>query len=528
MAPAQDGPSRKNLSFTAKLVIFLLTNLFLAIAVINFFWYSFFQSEINFIPNSLFSHGLPTNEFMVLLGFQLLILGMIMILQGIFIFNKLIKPLDNLTKAINHLGQGNLNHQIPTDGKGEIGKLTQAFNSLSLNLSQAFKKLSQDHQIISAEKSKLEIALSGVADGVIGLDLNSNIILFNKAAENITGYSLSQVMGKPIDQMIKIYNKDQEIPSSIYCPLNPDNPNLNYKKEGLQMIGFNNKQTIVNLISAKISHGTTNNLGCLMILHNVTKEKELEEMQVDFVSMAAHELRTPLTSIRGYLSVLLEENQQKGPPEMMQHKFTPEQEMFLTRINISAGQLMSLVENLLSVSRIERGVFSVNLEQIDWVSMAKQLTVEQKDRAADKKIDLEFINPTQPLPPVMADKIRVGEVLTNLVTNAIKYTQPGGEVKVWLELKDKMIITHVKDTGEGIPQEALPNLFKKFFRVNRKLEQGTKGTGLGLYISKAIVELHHGQIWVNSEVGKGSVFSFSLPTYDPNRLPQAQSFVSTL
>ena len=122
-----------------------------------------------------------------------------------------------------------------------------------------------------------------------------------------------------------------------------------------------------------------------------------------------------------------------------------------------------------------------------------------------------FQPPAQVIPPVMADRLRITEVVTNLVANAINYTQPGGKINVTIERQGNEIITSVKDTGVGIPKEALPKLFTKFFRVTGKLTQGSKGTGLGLYISKAIVEMHKGRIWVDSEPGRGTTFSFSLP-----------------
>lgn len=129
----------------------------------------------------------------------------------------------------------------------------------------------------------------------------------------------------------------------------------------------------------------------------------------------------------------------------------------------------------------------------------------------EKKIELTFIPPQSPIPNVKADKLRIGEVLTNLISNALNYTEPGGKVKIWAEKQDEFVVTHIQDTGEGISKEAQEKLFKKFYRAPGRLSQGIKGTGLGLYITKAIVDMHHGKIWVNSELGKGSTFSFTLP-----------------
>jgi signal transduction histidine kinase len=136
-------------------------------------------------------------------------------------------------------------------------------------------------------------------------------------------------------------------------------------------------------------------------------------------------------------------------------------------------------------------------------------------RAIEKRIDLQYIKPKTPLPTVQADNVRINEVINNFIANAINYTEPGGKVTIWSEFKDNYIFTHVTDTGRGLPKEAINHLFTKFYRVPGNLDQASKGNGLGLYISKAIVELHHGKIWVESPgLGKGSTFSFSLPVVE--------------
>ena len=195
-----------------------------------------------------------------------------------------------------------------------------------------------------------------------------------------------------------------------------------------------------------------------------------------------------------------------------QVQYSAEQSTLLQRIDMAATRLSALVQNLLNVSRIERGVLTLALEQIDWPNVVAQSVEEMGKPAKDKNITLTYTPPATPIPHVYIDKLRMMEVITNLIHNAIAYTHTGGSIHVWIEQKDKEIITHVRDTGHGIPPEAISHLFKKFFRVSGSLEQGSKGTGLGLYICKEILTLHKGKIWVESQVGKGSTFSFSLPT----------------
>ena len=173
----------------------------------------------------------------------------------------------------------------------------------------------------------------------------------------------------------------------------------------------------------------------------------------------------------------------------------------------------SLVENLLSVSRIEKGAFMVNPKPVEWTEILKATYDQLIVRAKEKNLTFTYDRPETKM-TVFADKLRITEVVTNLLANAISYTPTNGSIRIWVEKTDKEVITHIQDTGEGIAKDALPHLFTKFFRVSGVLSQGSKGTGLGLYISKAIVEKHNGKIWVESESGKGSTFSFSLPLSD--------------
>ncbi|MCA9391824.1 HAMP domain-containing histidine kinase, partial [candidate division WWE3 bacterium] len=225
-----------------------------------------------------------------------------------------------------------------------------------------------------------------------------------------------------------------------------------------------------------------------------------------FVSTAAHELRTPITTIRGYLRALKEDAGSKLNEDEMQ---------YIERGDIASLQLITLMENLLSVSRIEKGTYTLNRTETDWVKIVDECVRTFQPQAEQHGITVLWDSRAYDIPKVYADPLRINEVLNNLVSNAINYTTKG-KVTITLEhdTTTNMVVTHVTDTGQGIPKDALPNMFKKFFRVAGAIEQGSKGTGLGLYIARQIVELHRGTINVESTLGKGSTFSFSLPTVD--------------
>lgn len=344
-----------------------------------------------------------------------------------------------------------------------------------------------------SERDKFEEILSSVIDGIIALDFNKNIIFLNKASEELTGYTQKEVSGKPIDQMVHLFSDQQEIFPKAYCQ-------VSYNQTA-KIIGKMGRQTKINLITSQVDGTVQSNLNCILILHDLSKEEELEQMKLDFVSMASHELKTPLTTIVGYLSVFLEESRNKVPRESL---------VLLNKAFIAAQQLQSLIQNLLNVNKIEKEQLSVSFEPVNLKAILSKAVDDLKPQANQKNIVLTSKLPDN-IPAILADPIRLGEVATNLVVNAINYTNPGGNVEISVAVSPSDIVTTVSDSGIGIPGEAIPHLFGKFFRVSNSLQQANKGTGLGLYISKSIIEKLHGKIWVESEQGKGSRFSFSLP-----------------
>lgn len=436
--------------------------------------------------------------FFTLLGSLILLF-----LIALFISDNLTRPIRMLQKTTTLLTQGHLDTRIKLRTRDELEDLANSFNVMAASMQDAFMNLEQDKNLLSGERNKMAVAFSGIVDGVIVVDMDRNISVFNKAAEKLTGYTSEEVIGKPIGQMVRLYDKAIELIAPTYCPITTDDFEGNvFTGVSLKLTGKNGKASHVDLTVGKIKEASQTNVGCILVLHDLSQEKELEEMKLDFVSMAAHELRTPLTSIRGYLAVFMEE---------CAIALSDEQKTFLERISIASEQLMALVENLLNITRIEKGALTLNVQSFEWEGLVRKVMKDLEGRAEQKKITVNFHPPLQALPLVKVDVFRISEVVTNLLANAINYTAPGGTVTITLAVKDKEVITNIQDTGEGIPTEALPHLFSKFFRVAGKLEQGSKGTGLGLYISKAIVDMHHGKIWVESTLGKGSTFSFSLP-----------------
>lgn len=404
-----------------------------------------------------------------------------------------LKPIKGLVDSFEKVSNGNFNQRIDIKSGDEFEQVGKSFNQMADKISQIFTHLEQDRDIAIAEKSKINEILSSIVDGIIALDFNKNIILTNKAAEEITGFTHEEIVDRPVEQLIHLFTDQEEILPKTYCQTT-----LN---QIAKLVGKDGKEARVKLSTALLEGTVQTNISCILILHDIAKEEEHEKMKLDFVSMASHELRTPLTSIIGYLSVFMDENKnkvEKGEIDLLQKSLT------------SAQQLLNLIQNLLNVNMIERGQMTVSSQSLDYLPIITKAVEDLKFQAVQKNVVLNF-SPLVNLPKILGDPIRLPEVITNLMDNAINYTNIGGKVDISLQVSPNELTTIISDTGIGIPKEAIPHLFNKFFRVSNQTQQTSKGIGLGLYISKSIIEKLGGKIWVESEIGKGSKFSFTLP-----------------
>lgn len=434
--------------------------------------------------------------------FLSLLLGGLSAILVIFILIITLKPLNKVLEGVEILSLGNLNHQIDIRSGDEFEELADSFNQIAFKLKQLLTNLEQDKDTISAQKNKLDIILSSMKDGIIAVDLSKNVVLVNKAACEMTGYGEAELQGHKIDDVLHFFDGKEEISTKAYCQIDFANSYSSRLFQSLTLVGKGERGVKINLMTSPAQEGVQTNLGCILIMHDLTSESELEQMRLDFVSMASHELKTPLTNIIGYLSVYINESKAQ---------LKKEQSLLLDRCLVSARELLSLVENILSVNKIERDQMGISIQPTDLTELLTKAIEDLQNQAKLKNITLALTPLPASLPKVLADPLRTAEVINNLVSNAINYTQAGGRVSVYTRLTLTEVVTTVEDTGIGIPKEAIAHLFNKFFRVSNPLQKGVKGTGLGLYIAKSIIAKLNGKIWVESEVGKGSKFHFSLP-----------------
>ena len=242
----------------------------------------------------------------------------------------------------------------------------------------------------------------------------------------------------------------------------------------------------------------------LLVFMDHTDRYAQEDMDISFVAMAVHELRTPLTTMRGYIEVFQDE---------LSDQLNEEQATFMRNMGAQAHQLADFVSNILNVARIEENQLHLHLREEDWPSVLSKTIAEMELRARVHGMSISYSQET-PLPSVGIDKVTMYEVMVNLLDNAIKYTHTNSTIEVRTVVKDDTWIeTTVTDKGVGIPDNIMGSLFQKFYR-SHKSNKTAGGTGLGLYLSRAIVNAHGGEIWVKSEEGKGSTFGFTIPTYE--------------
>lgn len=423
---------------------------------------------------------------------------------AVYFARRISKPVEALYTATQEFGKGNLVYRTQIETNDEIGDLARNFDSMAKTLARSIQNLRGEERIISAERDKLSIILSGITNAVIAVDLKRKIILFNKAAQTLTGLNSKEAVGRGIQDVAKIYDHEKKLLAEEYCPIkNQKNhtEGIVFQKNHLKFLNSLGQERTVNLIAGNISQGVSIDLGCILTFQDITREAVIEKTKNEFVSIAAHQLRTPLTAIKWGLQEL--SSGETGKLKAGQQKMVGDAAQSTTR-------MISLVNDLLNVSRIEEGKFGLSLKKQPLLPVLESVKDTLSGVAAKKKITLKFNVPAI-LPQINIDKEKIEIALNNLVDNAIKYSAAGKTVEIGVKAAASEIIFSVKDTGIGIPAEEFDRVFSKFFRTKEALLLHTDGSGLGLYVTKNIVSDHGGKIWFESKEARGTTFYISLP-----------------
>lgn len=353
---------------------------------------------------------------------------------------------------------------------------------------------------LASEKELLSVTLSSMGDGVIAVDATRTVVLFNRMAEKLTGWKFEQASAKNINELFRLV--DQKSRKPLLSPVEKafESGRVESQTNCDLIVDQNNARHPVSLTAAPICKNSGTIMGVVMVLHDISREREIDKMKTDFVSSVSHELRTPLTSIKAYTTTLLRD---KTMPDHVRNEF-------LDIINDESDRLAKLIDNLLEVSKIEAGAVKINRRDVDVAVVIERVFSCLRPLADKKNIRLEKDMPAETV-KMQADEEKLESVLTNLTNNAIKFTGDGGEVRVSAQFDNEYLVLQVRDNGPGIPAENLPKIFDRFYRVQDHNNRTVKGTGLGLTIVKDIVMMHGGRVDVQSEVGKGTTFTVFLP-----------------
>lgn len=376
-----------------------------------------------------------------------------------------------------------------------------------------------------------EFLLSAIVDGVVLVGQDNRIHLFNPAASSITGWPAQEAIGLDYRSVIKIIDEHgQEYPADRH----PFTQALKSHSTVKDSKGFlstrSGKLAPVSLIVSPVVEDVNQmSTGVLGVFRDITAEKIEENQRSEFVSTASHEMRTPIAAIEGYLALALN-------PKVA--NIDERAKNYLEKAHNSTQHLSQLFADLLTSSKAEDGRLSSYPKVVELGEILEQLVDGARFSAEKKGLQLRYVLSTtaatggehvvRPLYYVYVDPDRVREVLQNLVDNALKYTAEGS-VTIALTGDPAVAQVQVKDTGDGIPEEDIPHLFQKFYRVDNSMTRTVGGTGLGLFISKKVIELYNGRIWVESQLGKGSTFFINLPRLTTQKALELQkNEVSTL
>jgi PAS domain S-box-containing protein len=348
-----------------------------------------------------------------------------------------------------------------------------------------------------AETAKSQAILEAIADGVMVADAAGKVILFNVAAARILSTSREAVLGRNIQDMLGLYGAagSSWAAMAVDWQSSRDGGETSYIEEQLQI-----EDRVVSVHLAPV-HRDIEFLGTVSVFRDVTHDVEVARVKSDIVSTVSHELRTPMTSIKGFVDLVL-----MGAAG----NISEQQRHFLGIVKSNVDRLAELVEDLLDLSRIEDGRLYLQLESVSFPIVVQNVLDSLQGKIEDKNLEL-VIEVSPNLPRVIGDKDRLIRILTNLVSNAYKYTLAGGQIYITATLQDGFLQVTVSDTGIGISKEDQTKLFDRFFRADHPVVHESGGTGLGLSIVRSLVELHGGTLRVQSELGKGSEFTFTLP-----------------
>lgn len=415
-----------------------------------------------------------TTKFIFLAAFIAIVLTTVF---AFFLSTRITAPLRKMRQVAFEMARGKFDSKVPIVTHDEIGELAMAFNQMGRQLQFHINALNQ-------EKEQLASILSSMADGVITLNRNGEVLITNP----------------PADRFLQAWYYEQGQRDDL-SPLPPQVNELFTKavaeeKEQAAEIALQGRNWVIvmtPLYNGKVIRGA------VAVLRDMTEERRLDKLRKDFIANVSHELRTPIAMLQGYSEAIVDDI-----------AATDEEKKELAKVIYDESLRMGrLVNDLLDLARMEAGHLTLHKERVPLRSYTERIIHKFQALAKEKGVRLlvdineEFV--------VLFDPDRIEQVLTNLIDNALRHTDDGGEVRVIVDGDEEAVRISVRDSGSGIAEEDLPFVFERFYKADKARTRGRSGTGLGLAIAKNIVEAHKGTIAVHSKLGEGTTFTFTLP-----------------
>src|SRR5947209_1427825 len=389
----------------------------------------------------------------------------------------ILRPLREITVVSRKLAAGNLEARLPITGDEEIAALRTSLNTMA-------QVLGARMQALSDGKQQLELILEAMGQGVMVLDRDGRITLANSSLLKVVGTDRDLVGKTPLELF-----RRPELENAVKAVLAGESI------QTLEITSGNNKVLQANVAPVTNASGAVSS--AVAVFHDLTEIRRAERMRRDFVANVSHEFKTPLTSIRGYTETLL--SGAKDDPKIAAE--------FLRIIERNAQNLEALVSDLLVLAKLEAELPATR-EAFDLMFVIKEQIASRKNAIEDRGIQVRIDCPDI---QIQGDRSRLATALSNLIDNAVQYNKPGGQIHISAETRNGTLNLVVSDTGNGIPSEALPRIFERFYRVDKARARESGGTGLGLAIVKHAIESQGGTISVASQLGSGSTFTIHLP-----------------
>ncbi|MEK4078332.1 cell wall metabolism sensor histidine kinase WalK [Solibacillus sp. FSL K6-1126] len=404
----------------------------------------------------------------------------ITIILGILVARTITRPISDMRKQAQAMSKGNYARKVRVYGTDEIGQLAIAFNHLTNRLQEA-------QSTTEAERRKLASVLSNMTDGVIATDRKGKIILINDPALELLHDSRETTLNRPIASVLRL---DQEYSFEDLIHMK-DPVNLDFS--------MNDAPYVLRANFSVIQKETGFVNGLITVLHDITEQEKIDMERREFVANVSHELRTPLTTMRSYLEALAE-------GAWKDENIAP---TFLNVTQTETERMIRLVNDLLQLSKMDSQEYELNLEFVEFNKFFTQI-IDRFEMSKSQNVEFIRLLPEKSY-FVDIDTDKLTQVIDNIISNALKYSPDGGNIRFGFTVHDNMIRVMISDDGMGIPKENVTRIFDRFYRVDRARARSMGGTGLGLAIAREMIEAHGGKIWAESEEGQGTTIFFTLP-----------------